>query len=294
MVRFVFEIAVQNRDKIIDAFFVGFAERLRNNRERVGNAVTAGVIRHFGQRVQRRERAVLFAVVHRVRTGRKRLAFFTAVGRAAGLFAVNHIGGNRQRRQRMNRAAVSRGFAKLGNGAFQKRARNEVYAVVVIAVGRELADGFKIDNIAVFVTNRVHLGVLNCGKAVRRNGKAGDAERHKARDVCVVQRHLDFFIGVFVVHIVNDVHGVDVQSAKPGKIDREAAGDFGIVEGFTFYGIHLRADAHFAHIVIAAVNRKQQKFSEVAACAEELHLFADLHRGNAAGNGVIVAVNRAH
>ena len=96
------------------------------------------------------------------------------------------------------------------------------------------------------------------------------------------------------MHIVNDVHGVDVQSAKPGKIDREAAGDFGIVEGFTFYGIHLRADAHFAHIVIAAVNRKQQKFSKVAARAEELHLFADLHRGNAAGNGVIVAVNRAH
>ena len=56
----------------------------------------------------------------------------------------------------------------------------------------------------------------------------------------------------------------------------------------------LRADLHILFLVAAAVEGEQEKLREVGARAEELHLLADLHRGDAACDGVVVAVDRAH
>ena len=144
------------------------------------------------------------------------------------------------------------------------------------------------------VAHGVYLGVTDRGKAVRRDGKPCHAERHKARNVGVMQRHLDLFIGVFVVHVVDDVHRIDIQPAKPRKVNGKTSRNFIIVERIARKGLHLRADMPVEHIVIAAVDRQQQQLRKIAARAEKLHLFAHLHGGDTAGDGVIIAVDGAH
>ena len=49
-----------------------------------------------------------------------------------------------------------------------------------------------------------------------------------------------------------------------------------------------------ARCVVAAVYGKQQKLCKITACPEELHLLADLHCRNTAGNSIIVSVNGTH
>ena len=53
------------------------------------------------------------AAVHRIRAGCERLAFPPAVGRVAGHFAVDHVGGDRQHALGMRRAAIGRVLAEL-------------------------------------------------------------------------------------------------------------------------------------------------------------------------------------
>ena len=67
------------------------------------------------------------------------------------------------------------------------------------------------------VSSRIdlHLGVLDRREAVGDDRQAGDAERHGAQRRVVVQRHLDPLVGILVVHVVDDVHGVDVDAGQP-------------------------------------------------------------------------------
>ena len=112
--------------------------------------------------------------------------------------------------------------------------------------------------------------------------------------VRVVQGHLDLLVGVLVVHVVDDVHGVDVQVRDPGDIAVKARLDLRVVERAAADDGLLRADLVAALLVAAAVERQQQELCEVAPRPEELHLLADARRGDAAGDGVVVAKAGAH
>src|SRR5207237_1342732 len=60
-----------------------------------------------------------------------------------------------------------------------------------------------------------HPCVLDRGEAVRHNGEAGDTEGHGAQGGVVVEGHLHALVGVLVVHVVDDVHGADVDAGQP-------------------------------------------------------------------------------
>ncbi|MNJ70986.1 hypothetical protein D3C77_674830 [compost metagenome] len=47
-------------------------------------------------------------------------------------------------------------------------------------------------------------------------------------------------------------------------------------------------------LIYAAINGIEQCFGKVSAGSEKLHLLTDPHCGYAAGNSVIIAINRAH
>ncbi|MNY22155.1 hypothetical protein D3C86_1557460 [compost metagenome] len=51
-----------------------------------------------------------------------------------------------------------------------------------------------------------------------------------------------------------------------------------------------RSDLDFQLLIHPAIDCVQQRFGEVGARTEELHLLADHHRADAAGDGVIIAV----
>ena len=169
-----------------------------------------------------------------------------------------------------------------------------VGAVVVVAVAGELALHPEVRHQPALVEEGRHARILDRREGVRRDREPGHAKGHVAVHVRVVQGHLDLLVGVLVVHVVDDVHGVDVQVRDPGDIAVKARLDLRVVERAAADDGLLRADLVAALLVAAAVERQQQELCEVAPRPEELHLLADARRGDAAGDGVVVAKAGAH
>ena len=88
-------------------------------------------------------------------------------------------------------------------------------AVVVVAELRELAFGLIVGHQPRRIAHDAHLRVLDRREAVGDHRHAGHAERHGPERRVVVQRHLDPLVGVLVVHVVDDVHGIDVDAGEP-------------------------------------------------------------------------------
>ena len=109
-----------------------------------------------------------------------------------------------------------------------------------------------------------------------------------------MKSHLRLFVRVFIVHIVYAVHSVYVESAKPGQIAVKARLYLGIVKHLVVHNALLRSKTRAEHIVHTAVEREQEQLCEVGSRAEELHLLADLHSRDTAGDRVVVSVGDTH
>ncbi len=72
-----------------------------------------------------------------------------------------------------------------------------------------------VDGESGVVADHVHLGVFDRRQAVGDHRQAGDAERHGAQDVAVVQRHLEALVEILVVHVVDAVHRMHIGAREP-------------------------------------------------------------------------------
>ena len=169
-----------------------------------------------------------------------------------------------------------------------------VGAVVIVAVLGELAHGLKVDRDALFVADGAHLGVADSRKRVGSDRQTGNAEGGQALDVGVVQCHLAGLVGVLVVHEVDDIDRIGVQLGCISQHLVVVCTHLVIVQNLVGNRLDARDNQFALLFVHTAVNRVQQALCHVAACAEELHLLADLHGRDTAGDGVVVAVDRAH
>ena len=294
MVGVLREIPVQYSDQIIDLFSFSLTQRFGHDGKGVGYAVLAVIVGKFRHGIEGRERPVDLAVVHGIRPRRERFARLSAVGRRPRLFTVNHVGSDGQRGKRMFCAAVRGRFAQLFVHLFEHLLRDGIHAVVIVAEFRKIARRFEIDDNSLLVFDRFHLRVLYGGKRVRYDGKPRDAERHQPFHIGIVQRHLQFLIGVFIVHEVNDVHGIDVCFRQPCEVKIESLHHLAVLEHLALVDGHFRPDLHEITFVDAAVQRHEQGFGQVAPRTEKLHLLAHFHAADAAGDGIIVAPLAAH
>ena len=155
------------------------------------------------------------APVHRVGARREWLALAAAVRRVAGRLAVDDVGGDGQHRLRVHRVAIGRVLADLGHEARDQVGGDVVHPAIGIAEFREVALDPVVDRQARVVADHVHLGVLDRREAVGHDREPGDAERHRAQDVAVVQRHLQALVEVLVVHVVDAVHRMHVGAREP-------------------------------------------------------------------------------
>ena len=95
------------------------------------------------------------------------------------------------------------------------------------------------------------------------------------------------------MHVMDHVQRIHIQPAHPCHIFVIGLAHLIIIE-HAVESFSVGTELYAALFVFAAVERKKEKFGKVAARAEELHLFSDLHRGDTAGNAVIVPVDRTH
>ena len=153
--------------------------------------------------------------MHRVGTRRKRFARPATIGGVAGLFAVHHIGGDGQNRQGGFGVAIGVVGGQLLHKALHHLAGDLVHAGIVVAERRIVAFDLVIDHQTAVVADGLHLGVFDSRQAVHHHAEARDAASRGAHNVLIVQRHLQLFIRIFVVHIVDDVQRVDIQAGEP-------------------------------------------------------------------------------
>ena len=163
-----------------------------------------------------------------------------------------------------------------------------VGAVVAVPVGRELPLGAVAGNQARVVAERPYRRVLDRGEGVGDDRQPGDAAGHRAQHGIVVQRHLQPFVGILVVHVMDDVERVDVGLGEPVHHRVEPGHDVRVVEHVTGQRRQHGPDLGTADLVPAAIDRVQQRLSQVDPGAEELHLLADLHGRDAAGDRGVV------
>ena len=112
-------------------------------------------------------------------------------------------------------------LADLAHEARHEIGSDVVHRRIGIAEGREVALDPVVDGQSVVVADDVHLGVLDRRQAVGHDREAGDAERHRAQDVAVVQRHLEPLVEILVVHVVDAVHRMHVGAREPlhGRVE---------------------------------------------------------------------------
>ena len=110
-----------------------------------------------------------------------------------------------------------------------------------------------------------------------------------------MQRHQRGFIAVFIVHKVDDIQCADVLHRQPVHEMIQALHHRVVIQYLIQQRRGFWPDLDFQFLIDAAVDGVQQRFGEVGARAEELHLLADHHRADATGDGVVIAGEiRAH
>ncbi len=148
-----------------------------------------------------------------------------------------------------------------------------VGAVVVVAVGREVALGRVVDDEA---ASRRGPAFTRAYLIAERQSAATDRPAMPQAMVrctwLVVQRHLEALVGVLVVHVVDDVERVDVGPGEPvhhrgrgGHAPRRSPAYSPVSGG------QRRRDLLAGDLVAAAVDRVEQRLGEVDPGAEELH-----------------------
>jgi hypothetical protein len=114
------------------------------------------------------------------------------------------------------------------------------------------------------------------------------------KNVAIVKRHFQAFVEVLVVHVVDAVHGMHVGLCQPFHGGIELGHDVVVVEEIAGHRQCRGSDLIARYLVTAAIDRIEQRLCEVDAGAEELHLLAEAHRRDAAGDTVVVTPERPH
>ena len=93
----------------------------------------------------------------------------------------------------------------------------------------------------------------------------------------VVQSHLRFFISIFIVHVMDDVHGIGIQFRQPGAVCVQQRRYPAVLQILALIGRMHRADLHVLHLVPATVEGQEQQLWQIDPRAEKLHVFTQPH-----------------
>eukprot|EP00123_Amoebidium_parasiticum_P011590 comp20802_c0_seq2/m.27381 comp20802_c0_seq2/g.27381 ORF comp20802_c0_seq2/g.27381 comp20802_c0_seq2/m.27381 type:complete len:542 (+) comp20802_c0_seq2:380-2005(+) len=289
------KVSVKKCAQVLQTILGSLTQRSGDNRERVANTVQAGVIGKLGNGVKGCKGTLRVAAVHGVGTGGKSLTLNAAVGGGASLAAVDDIGGDGENGEGVLGIAVGGVLLELVGELLHNFTGNGVHTEIIVAVLGEVSLDVKCGSDSGFgVAHGCNLCVLDSRERVGNDRETSDTKSHETVDVGIVQGHLDALVAILVVHVVDAVHGVDVQLRHPIHSRVVVLHHLVVLEravgGCNELGPNLLA----GNLVLAAVHRVKKKLGKVAACTKELHLLAHSHTGDTAGNAVVRAVVFAH
>ncbi len=172
--------------------------------------------------------------------------------------------------------------------------RNLVGTVVVIAERHIIALPLKVHRDAPLVADHLHPCVANRRQRVRHNGEPRDARGPDSLHVAIVQRHLECFIGIFVVHVVNHLQRIHIHLRQPAHRLFKLFHHLVVVQIFRSDRLISGSHLYTRLLVAPPVDCVEEALGQVGTCAKELHLLAYLHWRHAAGNAIVVAIVGPH
>ena len=185
-------------------------------------------------------------------------------------------------------------FFELLEEFLQNRNRNSIHLVIIVSVFGKIAFNLKIHGDALLVANGLHLGKFDGGQGIRNHGQSRNPKRHKPLHIGIVERHLSCLIGVLIVHIMDGVHGVDIELCHLLHTLKISIFYLFVIQNLIVHGRSILKNLNLLFFVIAVIDCHQQRFGQIDPRAEELHPSSHLHGGYTAGNGIVVTVQLSH
>src|SRR5215471_4973044 len=166
--------------------------------------------------------------------------------------------------------------------------------IVVVAKLRKLALSLVIRNKPAVTPYEPNFGVTNRGEAIGDHRHPGNAKSHRSQRRVIMKRHLESFIRIFVMHVVNDVHGVDINACQPLHHSLELIDNVVEVQIVSLNRPSRWSNLLSGYLVSAAVDRIEEALDEVGSRTEELHLLPHNHRRHTTGNRSIITQRTPH
>ncbi|MNN83720.1 hypothetical protein D3C81_2008030 [compost metagenome] len=94
-------------------------------------------------------------------------------------------------------------FLKLAVEPFDEIYRNLIRAVIVISVSRIFAFNYIVDSKTVLIPDWPNLCIFNGTERVGYDRKTRNPGCHGPHRFLIMKRHLDTFITIFIMHVVN-------------------------------------------------------------------------------------------
>src|SRR6185437_11381780 len=152
-----------------------------------------------------------------------------------------------------------------------------VDAIIVITELRKLALNLIVDHKPGFIANDADFCISHCREAIGNDRHTRHAESHGPQGGIIMKRHFKTLISVLVVHVVNYVHGVDVDASEPSHHLLELVYHVIEVKVLAHYGNILRPHLLPCNFVPATVDGIQEALGQIRSRAEELHLLSQKH-----------------
>ncbi len=294
MVRALIEVSVEDLGEVVLLLLLTVAKSIGSDGLGVGDAVEGIFVRELGDGVERSKQAVLLSPIGGVGARRERLTGFAAIGEGPSGFAVNDVGSDGEDRGGRLGIAIGVMLGDLAHEGFEHVDGDLIGPVVIIAITGEVTFDFEVGGDALLVADGFDFGVFDGGERIDDVGESGDAGGEGAADIGVDKSHLCGLIVILVVHVLDEVEGVDVDASEPVHHEIEFVEDLIIIEVFGGNGGVFGADLLEALLVFATVYGVKEALGEVGPGAEELHFLAGLSRGDAAADGIVIGPDRAH
>ena len=276
------------------------SERTRIDRLRIGDAIQCILIRYLCHRVEGSKQSVLLCSVRRVGSRRKWRKGFSSVRQRSGCLSVHNIGSDGQDRGRRFGIAVGVVLSDLLHEGLQQPDCDVIRAVVIVSIARKVALDLIVDHESCLVADRPYLCILDRGDGIHDMGEPGDTGCKCPSDIGIDECHLGCLIVVLVMHVLDQVQDVDIESGQPVQHEIVLVHDLIVVQVLGGDRCQLRSDLHVVALlvqellILAAVDRIEQCLCKVCTRTKELHLLAGLRCGHTAADAVIVSPDWAH
>lgn len=200
--------------------------------------------------------------------GGEGLPGLAAVGGAARFLAVYHVGGDGEDGHGGLGFPIGGAFLQLAHEHLHHRHGDVVHPGIVVAEFGEVTLHLKIHRQAAFIPDGTDPGVFDGGQGIAHHRQARHAAGHGAEHLVIVQGHLQLFIAVFVMHIMDNVEGIYIQAGKPVADGVELSHDVVVFQIFPPAGQQLRPHLQAAFLIPAAVDGIKQRLGQIRPGAE--------------------------